>query len=363
MPSFPNTLRRCHSTVRGLRNSWAPISGFVRPSAAALRDLQLLRGQVVERLDRALAHRLPGGEQLATRALGEDLHADLGQQRVRGAELLAGVDAAVLAPQPLAVDQHRAAERDADAGAGEALDRLSVEQLGGRRPRSAAPASGRGTPAPSRCRWPRRSPSAARARRRRARACRCGRRPRRDRPAATSGRRARARPGRPARRRPARRRTGRGRCSGRHCPSPSRSARGPRRAASPPACGRRPAPAPRRPGPASWRARSRRGGRRGCRSPPRRRPPRPPARSPRRAGRRRGRAWIRSSRATGSRESAPTRRASSTWRSVSSSHATSSPRARAIWQASHSQRSSSSSERRSSRNARSASFSAGAPAA
>jgi hypothetical protein len=34
IPSFPNTLRRCHSTVRGLRNSWAPISGFVCPSAA-----------------------------------------------------------------------------------------------------------------------------------------------------------------------------------------------------------------------------------------------------------------------------------------------------------------------------------------
>ena len=35
MPSFVYTLRRCHSTVRGLMNSWAPISGFVRPSPAA----------------------------------------------------------------------------------------------------------------------------------------------------------------------------------------------------------------------------------------------------------------------------------------------------------------------------------------
>jgi hypothetical protein len=33
-PSFPNTLRRCHSTVRGLRNSWAAISGFVCPPTA-----------------------------------------------------------------------------------------------------------------------------------------------------------------------------------------------------------------------------------------------------------------------------------------------------------------------------------------
>lgn len=34
-PSFVNTFRRCHSTVRGLRNSCAPISGFVRTSAAS----------------------------------------------------------------------------------------------------------------------------------------------------------------------------------------------------------------------------------------------------------------------------------------------------------------------------------------
>ena len=34
MPSFAKTLRRCHSTVRALMNSWAPISGFDRPSLA-----------------------------------------------------------------------------------------------------------------------------------------------------------------------------------------------------------------------------------------------------------------------------------------------------------------------------------------
>ena len=35
MPSLVNTLRRCHSTVRALRNSCAPISGFDRPSRAS----------------------------------------------------------------------------------------------------------------------------------------------------------------------------------------------------------------------------------------------------------------------------------------------------------------------------------------
>src|SRR4051812_50191769 len=34
MLSFENTLRRCHSTVWRLRNSWAPISGFVSPLPA-----------------------------------------------------------------------------------------------------------------------------------------------------------------------------------------------------------------------------------------------------------------------------------------------------------------------------------------
>jgi len=49
MPSFPKTLRRCHSTVRGLRNSWAPISGFVF----------LLRGQqrrTLAAIDLGLVH-------------------------------------------------------------------------------------------------------------------------------------------------------------------------------------------------------------------------------------------------------------------------------------------------------------------
>jgi hypothetical protein len=34
MPSLLNTLRRCHSTVRALMKSWAPISAFDRPSRA-----------------------------------------------------------------------------------------------------------------------------------------------------------------------------------------------------------------------------------------------------------------------------------------------------------------------------------------
>jgi len=36
MPSLVKTLPRCHSTVRGLMNSWLPISWLVRPSRASL---------------------------------------------------------------------------------------------------------------------------------------------------------------------------------------------------------------------------------------------------------------------------------------------------------------------------------------
>jgi hypothetical protein len=43
--SLVNTLRRCHSTVRGLMNSWAPISAFVRPVAREPHDLHSARPQ------------------------------------------------------------------------------------------------------------------------------------------------------------------------------------------------------------------------------------------------------------------------------------------------------------------------------
>ena len=46
------------------------------------------------------------------------------------AELLSCIDAAVLAPQPLAVDQVGAGQLGPDAGASQPLDRLPVEVLG-----------------------------------------------------------------------------------------------------------------------------------------------------------------------------------------------------------------------------------------
>ena len=93
IPSFVNTLRRCYSTVRGLMNSWAPISGFVSPSRASRATCASCARQRVERLDGALAHRLAGGQQLAPGALGERLAADAGEHLVGRTQLLARVHA------------------------------------------------------------------------------------------------------------------------------------------------------------------------------------------------------------------------------------------------------------------------------
>ena len=98
--------------MRGLMNSCAPISGFVWPSRGQPGDLRLLGGEVVARLGGAPAHRLAGRGQLAAGALGERLRADAAEHLVRAAELLARVDAPVLAAQPLAVEQVRAREVD-----------------------------------------------------------------------------------------------------------------------------------------------------------------------------------------------------------------------------------------------------------
>ena len=93
-------------------------------------DVRLLGRKRGGRLDRALAHRLAGGRQLVPRAFGECLHAHRGQHVVSGPQLLTGVCAAVLAAQPLAVEQVRAGELGPQLGAAEPADRLPVQTLG-----------------------------------------------------------------------------------------------------------------------------------------------------------------------------------------------------------------------------------------
>src|SRR5215204_2562082 len=87
-----------------------PDLGVRQAVASQPSDLPLLLGQVVARLDAALAHRLARRLQLAAGALRERLHADRGEQPVGGAELDAGVDATVLTAQRLAVEEMSAGE-------------------------------------------------------------------------------------------------------------------------------------------------------------------------------------------------------------------------------------------------------------
>ena len=131
MPSLVNTLRRCHSTVRGLRKSCAPISGFDRPSRASRAICRSCGGQLVARLGGPPAHPLARGQQLAPGTLGERLHADRHEQLVGRAQLCARVDAAILAAQPLPVEEMRACEVGPEPRAPQAVDGLAVQALGG----------------------------------------------------------------------------------------------------------------------------------------------------------------------------------------------------------------------------------------
>ena len=152
MPSLVNTLLRCHSTVRALRKSCAPISGFDEPSRAS-RAICSSCGVSSSRVSKApLAHLLAGCEQLAAGALGERLHADRDEHVVGGPQLLACVDASALAAQPLAVEQMRAGELGTELRMARA-DR-SLRGRAPRRPRrrSAAPGSGPRCRARTRCR-------------------------------------------------------------------------------------------------------------------------------------------------------------------------------------------------------------------
>src|SRR4051794_28315304 len=100
------------------------------PVARHARDLCLLGREEVSRLDRHLAHGFARGCQLAPGALRERFGADSAEVVVGGAELLARVDAAVLARQPFAVEGPGAGEVDHPPAALEPLDRLAVERLG-----------------------------------------------------------------------------------------------------------------------------------------------------------------------------------------------------------------------------------------
>ena len=120
IPSFMNTPRRCHSTVRGLMKQLRADLGVRASLGGEPCDLLLLRGEAVARLGAALAHRLAGGRQLAAGAFGEPFMPISREHAVRDPELLARVHAPALASQPLAVDEMGARKRGRDAASGSA---------------------------------------------------------------------------------------------------------------------------------------------------------------------------------------------------------------------------------------------------
>ena len=104
---------------------------IAEPVTSEPGDLQFLRGELIARLDLALADGLTRGQQLATAALGERLHPHRGEAFVGSPELLARVPAAALPAEPLAVQKMGADQGGTRAGAAEPLDRLAVEALRG----------------------------------------------------------------------------------------------------------------------------------------------------------------------------------------------------------------------------------------
>ena len=88
--------------MRGLRKSWPATSRFVPPLGDELRDVHLLRGEVVERARVALAGGLAAGAQLAARALGPQRGAERLEALERGAQVGPRPRAAAQAAQELA---------------------------------------------------------------------------------------------------------------------------------------------------------------------------------------------------------------------------------------------------------------------
>ena len=115
--SFPNTLRRWYSTVRGLMKSWAPIFGFVCPSRASWA------------IRASWAVSLPPVSTVRLRAVSPVARSS---RRARSANASRPISVnSSVATKPFAIDEVGAGEFAADAGAAESPNRFAVEALRG----------------------------------------------------------------------------------------------------------------------------------------------------------------------------------------------------------------------------------------
>ncbi len=128
--SFVNTFLRWYWTVRGLMNSRAPISGWRAHRKPSAR-FGVRAGELIHRRDGALASALAGRQKLALSALRERLHANPVEHLMGAAQLLARVEAPVLAAQPFAVEQTRAGEVRTHVRTTQPADPFAIEALGG----------------------------------------------------------------------------------------------------------------------------------------------------------------------------------------------------------------------------------------
>jgi hypothetical protein len=72
-----------------------------------------------------------GGQQLVVGALGESVRAPRDQHVTGGAQLRVGIDTALRAAEPLAVEEVRAGELGTQLRPTQAIDRFGIRALGG----------------------------------------------------------------------------------------------------------------------------------------------------------------------------------------------------------------------------------------
>jgi hypothetical protein len=129
MPSFLNTLRRCHSDGTSADEELRADLGFDRPSRAR----RAICASCAVRSSRVSTFRLCTVAPVASnsrRACSEALHAHLAEQLESDVQFAAGVNPAVRPPKPLAVQKVSAGELGPHPRATQMLDRLAQPALG-----------------------------------------------------------------------------------------------------------------------------------------------------------------------------------------------------------------------------------------